>query len=83
MGIKVEEPPMVLAGDIGGTNSHLGLFRVGHHHCRLIIEKTFRSKNYPGLEMILREFLRGQRKIASACFGVAGPVRRAWFSVAV
>jgi len=35
------------------------------------------------LEMILREFLGGQRKIAPACFGVAGPVRRAWFSVVV
>jgi glucokinase len=71
MGIK-EEPRVVLAGDIGGTNSRLGLFRVGHPRCRLIVEKTFLSKNYPGLEMILREFLRGQ-KIVSACFGVAGP----------
>ena len=75
MGIKkVEEPRIVLAGDMGGTNSRLGLFRVGHRRCCLMVEKTFLSKNYPGLEMILREFLRGQKKIASACFGVAGPV---------
>jgi glucokinase len=73
LGIK-EDPRIVLAGDIGGTNSRLGLFRVGHSQCRLIFEKTFLSKNYTGLEVILGEFLTGQKRIASACFGVAGPV---------
>jgi glucokinase len=73
MGIK-EEPRIVLAGDIGGTNSRLGIFRVDHSQCRLIFEKTFLSKNYPSLEMIFGEFLRGQKRIASACLGVAGPV---------
>lgn len=72
---KTKSSLVVLAGDIGGTNSRLGLFRADHHPCRLIFEKTFLSKNYSGLQAILREFLRGQ-KIASACFGVAGPVTR-------
>ncbi len=40
----------------------------------LLFEKTFLSKNYKGLENILEDLLKGQRNIASACFGVAGPV---------
>lgn len=65
---------MVLAGDIGGTKTRLTVFCLEQQQCRLTIEKTFHSKDYPSLEVILREFLRGQEKIASACFGIAGPV---------
>lgn len=73
-GIKKKAPRMVLAGDIGGTKTRLTVFCFEHQQCRLTIEKTFHSKDYPSLEVILREFLRGQEKIASACFGIAGPV---------
>lgn len=68
------EPEIVLAGDIGGTKTRVGLFGVVRGRCHLIFEKTFLSKNYKGLEDILGDFLRGQKKIASACFGLAGPV---------
>ncbi len=71
---KKSESELILAGDVGGTNTRLGLFEVAGGRPRLLIEKTFLSKNYKGLENILEEFLSGQRKIASACFGVAGPV---------
>ena len=74
MTVRTKEPRMVLAGDIGGTNSRLMLFYSDRHQCRSVIEKNFYSKNYPNLRMILREFLQGKEKIASACFGVAGPV---------
>jgi glucokinase len=37
-------------------------------------EKTYSSKKYKGLENILVNFLRDQRVIAAACFGIAGPV---------
>jgi glucokinase len=47
---------------------------VNRGRLRLLSEKTFLSKNYKGLENILVDFLRGEREIASACFGVAGPV---------
>jgi glucokinase len=72
--LKTKEPTMILAGDIGGTKSWLSLSCVEQKQCRLSVEKTFHSKDYPSLETILREFLRGQEKIASACFGVPGPV---------
>ncbi len=67
-----DDHPM-LAGDIGGTHSRLALFRVGERSYRFIAEKTFSNKDYSGLEIILRQFLQGQ-KVISACFGVAGPV---------
>ncbi|MCJ7784088.1 MAG: glucokinase, partial [Desulfobacterales bacterium] len=65
---------LVLAGDVGGTNTRLGLFEVNRGHLRLLFERTFLSKNYKGLENILKDFLRGKKGIAAACFGVAGPV---------
>jgi glucokinase len=73
-GVRAKGTQIVLTGDIGGTKSRLGLFRFEHQQCRLTVERTFHSEDYPSLEMILREFLRGQEKIASGCLGIAGPV---------
>ncbi len=71
---KTIKSEIVMAGDVGGTKTRLGLFEVSKGHLRPLFEKTFLSKNYKGLENILGEFLKGQKGIASACFGVAGPV---------
>jgi glucokinase len=71
---KKSQPGLILAGDVGGTNTRLGLFEVNRGRLRLLLEKTFLSKNYKGLENILKDFLRGKKGIAAACFGVAGPV---------
>jgi len=65
---------LILAGDVGGTNTRLGLFEITRGRFRLLSEKTYLSKNYKGLENILVNFLKGQREIVAACFGVAGPV---------
>jgi glucokinase len=72
--MKKGRSELILAGDIGGTNTRLGLFEVSGSRLRLSYEKTFLSKNYKGIENILADFLRGQKGIAAACFGVAGPV---------
>jgi len=66
---------MLLAGDIGGTKTKLGLFspEAGPRAPRK--EETYPSGRYPSLEAIVREFLAGIREpIDRACFGVAGPV---------
>ena len=63
----------ILAGDVGGTKSRLGLFSISKDKYHLLFEKTFPSKQYRGLEIMVKEFLAG-KKTASACFGVAGPV---------
>lgn len=62
---------MILAGDIGGTNTRLALFEMGK---RVGDEKKFSSQKYSSLEAIVQEFLQG-KKVEKACFGVAGPVR--------
>jgi glucokinase len=72
--IKKSKSELILAGDVGGTKTRLGLFESTRGRLLLLLEKIYLSKNYKGLENILEDFLRGQRKIASACFGVAGPV---------
>jgi len=66
---------LVLAGDIGGTKTHLALFSVDGEKLRSESLRTFPSKRFSGLVPVLQEFLAGdQNKIDSACFGIAGPV---------
>jgi len=66
---------MLLAGDIGGTKTNLGIYSTEKGSREPIIEATFPSGQYQGLEMIVREFLsQASVKVDRACFGVAGPV---------
>lgn len=68
--------PVVLAGDIGGTKTDVGLFEAGRGRPRKLRGESFASRDHPGLLPILDAFLAGERgAIAAACFGVAGPVR--------
>ena len=63
---------MILAGDIGGTNTRLAFFDGPHPH---EIE-VYPSAKYPTLAAIVREYLdKHGRQIEAACFGIAGPVR--------
>jgi glucokinase len=67
---------MILAGDIGGTNSRLALFELNGDSLNLVVEKTFPSRQYFHLEAIAREFRSAHpQSITHACFGVAGPVK--------
>jgi len=66
---------MILAGDIGGTKTILGLFEdsggglIPHH------QQSFPSKDYVGLEAIVTQFLaQTSEPVTAACFGIAGPV---------
>lgn len=72
--VQSSKSQLILAGDVGGTNTRLGLFEITRGRFRLLSEKIYLSKNYKGLENILVNFLKGQREIVAACFGVAGPV---------
>src|SRR6266576_2245828 len=66
---------MILAGDIGGTKTRLALFRADGNRFKTVGMQVFPSRDYPGLEEILQEWLKGRtRSIRAACFGVAGPV---------
>jgi glucokinase len=66
---------LVLAGDIGGTKTHLALFSVRGEKLHAESLRTFPSKRYSGLVPLLQEFLAGDvPKVDGACFGIAGPV---------
>jgi glucokinase len=68
---------MLLAGDIGGTKTLLGLYQPESGPRQPIAQAEFHSANYSGLDEIGREFLRQTSQTAQcACFAVAGPVIR-------
>jgi glucokinase len=66
---------MLLAGDIGGTKTLLGLYAPGSDPRQPVAQAEFQSGNYPGLEEMVREFLQQTNQTATyGCFDVAGPV---------
>jgi glucokinase len=65
---------MILAGDVGGTKVDLALYDFINGKLRYTRDKVYKAKDYPGLEVIVREFL-GADQVTAACFGVPGPVR--------
>jgi glucokinase len=66
---------MILAGDIGGTNTRLALFEDGDGLAPVRAE-TFPSREHASLAAIVRSFLSGSAvRPDRACFGVAGAVR--------
>jgi glucokinase len=66
---------MILAGDIGGTHSRLGLFRQEGGHLRLVEEEIYSSREHSGLAEIVKTFLKSKTAaIDYTSFGIAGPV---------
>jgi glucokinase len=65
----------VLAGDIGGTKSRIGLFEAGSDGVRVIEERRFANADFDGLDAIVARFFEGRAgTCGAACFGLAGPV---------
>jgi glucokinase len=66
---------LILAGDIGGTKTHLALFSSQDNNLKAEYQKTYRSQQYSGLEPLLHDFLAtGKHPIGRASFGIAGPL---------
>ncbi|HWF39456.1 MAG TPA: glucokinase [Candidatus Acidoferrales bacterium] len=66
---------MILAGDIGGTKSNIGLFDVQNGKLALVAHERYLSHQHAGLQEIVQDFLtKSPAKIDAASFGVAGPV---------
>ena len=66
---------MLLAGDIGGTKTLLALYAPATGARQPVAEAEFHSADYPGLDVMAREFLAREKRTADhACFDVAGPV---------
>jgi glucokinase len=67
---------MILAGDIGGTNTRLALF---DEKLNKQAEQVYRNEGCPGLAEHVRAFFEavaGEEKIERVTFGVAGPVKQ-------
>jgi glucokinase len=69
---------MLLAGDVGGTKTYLGLFAPGPDRPHPSLVREFATLAYPSLPAMIEAFLRGAGErsidIQAACYGVAGPV---------
>jgi len=68
---------MILAGDIGGTNTRLALIDEKSQALRIIYEETFPSREWTSLEAAVGKFLSLHPcDLSKASFGIAGPVKK-------
>ncbi len=68
---------MILAGDVGGTKTNLGLFEREGDGLRLIRSDKLHSPDFPGLSAAIHAFLDAGPvggPLEAACFGIPGPV---------
>jgi glucokinase len=69
---------LVLAGDVGGTKTLLGLFDAGAERPRAVAVRQYRTAEFADLPAMIASFLDGEAQTAdrvdAAAFGVAGPV---------
>ena len=67
---------MILAGDIGATNTRLAWFDVTGGALAPGAARTYPSQRHAGLQEIVTAFVReAPGPLEHACFGIAGPVR--------
>ena len=68
---------IVLAGDIGGTHTRLGIFSAGTRRPEPDEIKVYSSRQATCLEDILERFLKTINvSLSGACFSIAGPVAK-------
>lgn len=66
---------MVLAADVGGTKTAVGLFTPGERGPRRVRHAVYPSQEARSFESIARRFLsEGREKVHACAIGVAGPV---------
>jgi len=65
----------ILAGDIGGTNTRLGIFEWEGNRVIPVVIQTYPSKEHDSLHEIVDKFTEEHSlPIQTACFAIAGPV---------
>jgi glucokinase len=65
---------IILAGDIGGTKVHLGLYRADGAELTRLNDHIYTTQDFPSLEVVLRDFVKDCEEVGVACLGVPGPV---------
>lgn len=69
--------PMLLAGDIGGTKTLLGVFEPADSRPRSLVVREYATLDFDSLEELIQVFLddtRAESQLRGFCLGVAGPV---------
>ena len=64
---------LILAGDVGGTKTHLGLFRQSGGTLALVREHRYPTAQFVSLEAVCTDFL-GSGQANAVCMGVPGPI---------
>jgi glucokinase len=76
--LGVEVPAMILAGDVGGTKTLLGLFDTRTERPRPVDTHEFQTTAFEGLTDVVAAFVdavpAARTQVSGAAFGVAGPV---------
>jgi glucokinase len=66
----------ILAGDIGGTNTRLGIFSTKNGPNHPLAVRKYPSQAYTGLEAVVRHFMSTHDiGVQRSSFGVAGPIK--------
>ena len=67
---------MILAGDVGGTNTRLAFFELKDQQLKKVALEVYPSGEHDSLKEIVSKFTSEHDvEIESACFGVAGPIK--------
>jgi glucokinase len=74
LGKRSESRLCVLAADIGGTKTNLGLFFLEDGQISLVEQATYASGDYNSFSDIAREFLKDKSSPDRLSIGIAGPV---------
>lgn len=67
---------MILAGDIGGTNTRLAITDE-KMELKIVCEKKYKNSDFSSFEDIALSFLKeNKQEVLRACFCIAGPIRK-------
>ena len=67
---------LILAGDVGGTKTQLGLFKHSAGALELVREHRYATADFGSLEAVCADFLGASATVNAACLGVPGPDHR-------
>ena len=65
---------LILAGDVGGTKTQLGLFQHSAGSLELVREHRYATADFASLEAVCADFLGAGAAVNAVCMGVPGPV---------
>lgn len=65
---------LILAGDVGGTKTDLGLFKHSAGTLELVREHRYATAQFDSLEAACADFVADGATVNAACLGVPGPI---------